>query len=288
LFSVSVNAAWMFDRAYIIHADAPMGCENDNGAHADYRVCLEEYPKSSFWVYALGQGKENDNFKDDQAQVSGATGFRQFNTPRSELYNLTMKDVVRSSLFADRHDLYNAITGLNIDAMTNAFKKEGVKFPSDGKKDGVFFPGDVVDDKQDPAVIQKLGKVPGTFTIPVCRNPRGESRSSVWEDKSRNYPCMCGEFGWDDGRWNIKIDKTKRFFQLTGFMFSEDVEDFCSDHNDCEGENSIDWHKDFEAMRKPGDPKIPKKLKHPFKKCTKHNKVDHFGKPEKDQQWGGS
>jgi hypothetical protein len=29
-------------------------------------------------------------------------------------------------------------------------------------------------------------EVPGAFRIPVCRNPGGESLSSVWEDKSRN------------------------------------------------------------------------------------------------------
>jgi hypothetical protein len=37
----------------------------------------------------------------------------------------------------------------------------------------------------------------------------------------------------------------------------------------------------FEALRKDGDPHIPKKLKHPFKKCS-HKAKPEIGHPEKD------
>jgi hypothetical protein len=78
---------------------------------------------------------------------------------------------------------------------------------------------------------------------------------------------MCGDFGWKHGPWSIQKDETKKFLIRTGLMFSKDWEHLCSGNNKCKGKDSIDWHSDFEALRKDGDPDILRKLKHPFKKC---------------------
>lgn len=92
---------------------------------------------------------------------------------------------------------------------------------------------------------------------------------------------MCGEFGWKSG-WSEAKDETPRFLDLTGFMFSDDW-DYCSGPQKCKGQNSINLHAALDAKSKDGDPKIPKKLKYPFKKCKSPKKHDHYGKPEKDK-----
>jgi hypothetical protein len=58
--------------------------------------------------------------------------------------------------------------------------------------------------------IDHLGKVPGAFSVPICRNLGGESISIVHSRKSPNYPCMCGEFGWKKG-WSLWRDETPDF-----------------------------------------------------------------------------
>lgn len=132
----------------------------------------------------------------------------------------------------------------------------------------------------DPEKTKHIGSVPGAFSIPILRNPGGEAISSVGKDKSRNYTCMSGEFSWESG-WSIEKNTTLQFLKRSGFMYSEDWEDYCPGHNGCEVENIIDWHADINAFRKHGDPEIPKKLKHPFKKCTSPKSHDHQGTPNK-------
>ncbi|KAF1841578.1 uncharacterized protein K460DRAFT_293247 [Cucurbitaria berberidis CBS 394.84] len=251
MFAVAVNALWRFDRAYILDTDAPpSGCESDTRGPSQNRVCLPEFSKKTFWLYALNPSQEGDT--SDQAQASGPIGYRNFFNETERYYNITMKDIVRSSLFTHQNGLQEAIEKIDFKRMGEA---------ASGNK--------------------TLGKVPATFTVPVCRNPGGESITSVWSDKGRNYPCMCGEFGWNDGTWSIQKDETKKFLEFSSFMFSEDWEDYCSSHNHCKGQNDIDWHSDFERMRKEGDPEIPEDLKHPFKKC-KESKKHSIGDPDKD------
>ncbi|KAF1914053.1 hypothetical protein BDU57DRAFT_332080 [Ampelomyces quisqualis] len=266
LFAAAVNSAWQFDRPYILDVDAPEGgCEADDRGHSNYRVCLPEYPNKSFWLYAIGITQENDFMKDDQAQVHGPSGFHEFDSMQTATHNITREDIVRSSLFVHHNKLEDALMDLEVPNLQAALERDGLK-PTNNDENSLKF----------------LGSIPGVFSVPVCRNPSGESISSVLDDRGRNYPCMCGEFTWNEG-WTIEKDETLKFLKLTGFAASEDWEAFCSHKNKCEGENSIDWHKQLDHERKKGDPGIPKKLKHPFKKCNRVNSHDHKGKPEKDK-----
>ncbi|KAH7073297.1 hypothetical protein FB567DRAFT_428776, partial [Paraphoma chrysanthemicola] len=271
LFATTVNSVWRFDRPYIVEADAVtgIGCTDDLRGHSAYRVCLPERPYKSFWLYAIDQGRENDKGKNDQAQVSGPTGFRHFDYARAATYNITKEDIVRSSLFVHKHKLDN---GMDLPLIGKAFRSEGVKLPKLQKAMDRVLP----DQDTEVKAPEHLGLVPGAFTIPICRNPGGEAISSVHKDKARNYPCMCGEFSWKKG-WSIEKDETKRFLHLTGFKYSEDWEDYCSDHNHCKGQNNIDWHSEFNSMRREGDPQIPEKLKHPFRKCKEPKKHNDYG-----------
>ncbi|KAF2876975.1 hypothetical protein BDV95DRAFT_601389 [Massariosphaeria phaeospora] len=102
--------------------------------------------------------------------------------------------------------------------------------------------------------------------------------STVWSEKSRNYPCMCGEFAWDDGTWSMEKDETRKFLERTGFKYSEDWEDYCSNHNDCKKAKHEKWNfvSDTED-----DPPIPEQLESPFRKCETEKHKTH-GHPEED------
>jgi hypothetical protein len=269
-FASAVNSLWTFDRPYIVDSDAPTGCENDIRGPPGHRVCLSEYPKRSFWLYALPRMEEYDYGMDDQAQISGPTGFHDFDKENDETHSITLKDVVRSSLFVHRNNLGDAAYNLDIPLIRAAFKSEVAKLTSkDTIKKGETYPEDIED----------LGKVPGAFMIPICRNVGGEAISSVWSDVSRNYPCMCGEgFTWNRG-WSPEKDDTPRFLELTGFMFSEDWEDYCSDHNRCKVQKDINWWTMFNAIRDRDDPQIPPKLNHPFNRCKKPRGHGSYGRP---------
>ncbi|KAF2641451.1 hypothetical protein P280DRAFT_507003 [Massarina eburnea CBS 473.64] len=249
--AVLVNSLWMsYEQAYILDTNAKNGnCLKDARGPRENRVYLPERPDRCYWLYSIDKSEEYDRFRDDQALVHGPPGYRNF-IDNANLYNLTKEDIVRSSLFIHENNLQGSIRP-NISDIQRL-----IQSAKDAKTN--------------------LGSVPGAFTIPICRNPRGEAISSVWEEKGRNYPCKCGEAAWDEKPFNLGKDTTRKFLELTGFKYSEDWEDYCSDHNDCRGANSIDWN----FKKEKGGPKIPKKLKHPFKKCEPK---DHsIGSPSKD------
>ncbi|KAJ4362204.1 hypothetical protein N0V95_001448 [Ascochyta clinopodiicola] len=255
------NKMWEFHRAYILLVNNPGGCENDKTQYVrgptEYLVCLPEHPELGFWLYSIDRSEEDDSFKDDQALVRGPTGFWRLEGG-SEYFGLTLQDVVRSSYHVHLEDLV---------------KKKGESIEMD--------PLSIDTSIRSPN--ETLGRVPRIFTIPICRNPGGEAISGVLSKKGRNYPCMCGETGWDDGRWTEEIDETPTFLLRSGFAFSEDWEDYCSDHNYCKGENSIDLKAWLNARRSPDDPEIPRKLRHNFKECHKRRDSRKYpGSPSKD------
>jgi hypothetical protein len=258
MFSSVLNGLWAQERSYIVWSDAPFrGCQYDSRGPSENRVCLDEDPKSVYYLYSLDVSREYDSFTNDKALIHGPTGYRNFiEGQRDTTYGLTKEDIVRSSIFVHEHKLQNAIEDLDYRAVSSALER--------GKDLG-----------------KNYGKFPGTYRLPISRNPGGEAISSVWSKKARNYPCMSGEFGWNDGTWSLEKDETFDFLVQTGLMFSEDWEDFCSHNGHCKGDNDIDWHSRFEGLRKEGDPKIPKGLKHPFKKCKQ--KTEHgVGEPWRD------
>ena len=173
-----------------------------------------------------------------------------------DAYGFTIKDVVPSSLFVHENKLQNALELFDYKEVASALTR--------GKGLGT-----------------NLGKLPGLFTLPICRNPGREAISSVWETKGRNHPCMCRDFGRNNHSWNINKDETKQFLILRGLMFSEDWEHFCNKNGHCKGHNNIDIHSSLDRLRKPGDSQIPRYLKHPFKKCEQ--KTEHrAGNPSQD------
>lgn len=253
----ALNKLWEFDRAYFVLVDSPNGCKNEMArGPSGYLVCLPEHPNLGFWFHSIDRYQEDDPFTDTQAMVRGPTGFFKLNGD-DKYYGLTLQDVARSSYWVHQK---------------NTVKRKGERIEMDPLSlDSTIRTPD-----------EHLGRVPGVFTVPICRNPGGESISGVLDKHGTNYPCMCGPFNWDNG-WTEEKDETPTFLMRSGFQFSEDWEDWCSNHNDCHGENDIDLHDWLDKQRKNGDPEIPKHLKHNFKKCDERKDSQaHPGFPGKD------
>lgn len=179
LFASTVDAAWAFDRPYLVQVNATMGCENDLRADTRYKICLPEFKDKSFWLYALGQGREGDFMRDDYAQINGPTNFHKFDTAGPENHNLDLTDVVRSSLFVHRNKLDDAINSRNVPIIQEAVGKEGVITTPNVNENRTYV-------ELNKEIWERLGQVPGAFRIPVCVNPGGESLSRVWSDDGRN------------------------------------------------------------------------------------------------------
>jgi hypothetical protein len=267
MFKYSViNAVWQWERSYIVDADAPLGgCQYDWHGPTENRACLSERPDRVYYLYALDVSREYDSHQNDKALIHGPTGYRNFmEGQNSDTYGATKEDIVRSSIFVHENGLYEALENGDYQTYQSAL---GLAMNA-GKN---------------------FTNLMGAFTLPMARNPGGEAISSVWSKHGRNYPCMVGEFGWNDGTYSYEKDETFNFLERTGLMFSEDWEDFCHDEGHCKGDNDIDWHYAFEVLRKPGDPPIPDDLKHPFFKCkqkTKHEPGEPWHDFEADPPLG--
>ncbi|KAI4941908.1 hypothetical protein J4E91_010458 [Alternaria rosae] len=253
-----INALWQWERPYIVDADVPTGgCEWDFRGPTENRVCLPERPDHAYYMYALDISQENDPGKNHKALIHGPTGYRNFfEEQNGDVYGATKEDVVRSSLFVHEHNLYDALQTADFQTVQSALGQ------AMNAGNGQY-------------------NLMGAYTLPIARNPRGEAISSVWSKHGRNYPCIVGEFGWNDNTYNPSLDQTFNFLHRTGLMFSEDWEDFCHNEGHCKGDNDVDWHSQLDALRKPGDPEIPPRLKHPFKQCKQKTKHE-IGHPSRD------
>ncbi|KAF2654167.1 hypothetical protein K491DRAFT_779790 [Lophiostoma macrostomum CBS 122681] len=249
---VAVNGLWAMERPYILDTDSE-NCALDKRGPPRNKVCLPKYPKRAFWLYTIDHMEKNGSWNNDQTQIRSPAGYRKMVEHPNEYYNISKEDIIESSLWVHENP--------DVENRTNA-QEPIYDHPllSGGNDFG----------------IRNARTLPGVFNIAICRNPGGEAISSVWHDDARNYPCMCGEFGWGkhDG-WTFQKDETQRFLEKTGLYASEDFEDFCSHHLGCKEEDDIDW--DFKIG--PGMPPKAKQLKHPFKMC-KH--------PKKHSTWGSS
>lgn len=257
----ALNKLWEFDRAYFVLADSPNGCMTEKNSvwsrgPKDYLVCLPEHPNLEFWLFSIDRYHENDAFRDDQAMVRGPTGWFLLDGD-SKYYGLTLQDVARSSYWVHQENLV---------------KRKGKRIEMDPLSLNATI----------RASDDTLGRVPGTFTIPICRNPGGESISGVLDMHGTNYPCMCGEFNWTNG-WTAEKDETPTFLLRSAFEYSEDWEDYCSSHNHCHGADELDLHRWLNDRRELGDPEIPKDLKHNFWECKKRRDSQaHRGWPGRD------
>ncbi|KAF2877022.1 hypothetical protein BDV95DRAFT_601439 [Massariosphaeria phaeospora] len=243
-FAAAVNSLWTFDRPYILDVDAEMGCENDRRGPALNKVCLSERPGKSYWIYAIMQDEEHS--KTNNAHIRAPTGLYRFRPDNNLDYNrdmhrITIEDIVRSSLWVHENHLEDAIRNMDATRIADMHRHASTN----------------------------LGQVPGAFTIAVCRNPGGESITTTNQNDARNYPCMCGQFGWrpnEKGAWSPQNDETPEFLVRSGLIFSGEWSRSCKRDNKCDASKKIDWV--FEG-RFPRDIEIPEKSKHPFTECKK-------------------
>lgn len=158
-------------------------------------------------------------------------------------YGITLEDVGRSS-----YNWYRATKNKKLPGKTNEVVKA---FNFSGA-------ADYVENKQ----------IMG-FRLPLCLTGQGEAISSLNADASLNYPCMCGDFSWDQPHDGQK-DETKDFLQASGLFTRKYMYKHCKsdDHAECESSGSNTFGLDCEQTIR-GE-KIEKKWckKGPFEVCT--------------------
>ncbi|KAF2850429.1 hypothetical protein T440DRAFT_530497 [Plenodomus tracheiphilus IPT5] len=251
-FASAVSDLWTgHERAYIVDAN-----KEEERCFDDLRpfipLCSPNHNDRVYSLQSVPPTQENDHGDDDWANIAGPAGWRAFENSKISPYNISLSDILESSLFAAENNLDDIATNL-------AAHKLGVTMTNK----------------------TNIGKVPGAFRLPFCRSPKGEAISSYNDKAGRNYPCMCGEMGWKDGTYSPTVDQTEKFLAQTGLMFSKDYEDACDNDHHCKRNKGIDLKAKLEAYRKPGDPPIPEKIKHPYRKCKKP--FGHtWGKPYED------
>ncbi|RYN16873.1 hypothetical protein AA0112_g12328 [Alternaria arborescens] len=256
IFSTTLNGIWAQERSYIVQANVQTGyCEWDTRGPQENRACLPEHLNTVYYIYALDVSREYDHRQNDMALIHGPTGYRNFDSKsgRPTPQGITKEDIVRSAIFVHENKLQDAIRNRDFHTISEAAKR-------------------------DRAMGKNLGEVPGGFSLPICVNPGGEAISSDWDKRARNYPCMCGNFGWNDGTWTYQADETEPFLVNTGLMYSEDWERFCHRNGECKG---VEWdrlHERLDQQREPDDPQISKNLKHLFGRC-KQDTEHGAGKP---------
>jgi len=190
-YAQTLATLWGLSRVYMVLSNAPDGCTNDDRGALEVRICLPEYPKKVLYIYSLGYEREKDI--SGEILVQAPPGIQVLDGIK--MGGLTKEDLARAALFT-----YQI--------------QRGEKF-------------------EDPALYDRLmqldyrtpsGRI-SPKQIPICFSPNGESISSINEQFGRNYPCMCGDFSWDD--WSKEKDESHAFLNKTGLYMSSDFSTYC-------------------------------------------------------------
>jgi hypothetical protein len=69
------------------------------------------------------------------AHVGAPSGLHTFDRANSESYDITVQDIVRSSLFMHRNNIDEAIQKVDVDKPAEMFRKEGLTYNMKGELD---------------------------------------------------------------------------------------------------------------------------------------------------------
>jgi len=256
LFGTVVNGLWAWERSYIVEskAMARYGCENDYRGPREGRVCLKDRPGMVYYIYSYDLGADEIG---KRYPVHSPTGYRNFFRRINQAHGFTKEDIVLSSLFVRKYKLAQNGAG-NYENVPHAFEHS--------KKNGRYY-----------------GTMPGVFTLPICHNPQGEAISSVWTRKSMHLPCMCGDFGWDNGQYRRDKDETLGFLVKTGLMHSDAWGKQCLSQSKCRRFRDSIWTSRLQHVQRTGDPPVSRYVRDgPFDYCDAKLNDHDKGHPEQD------
>lgn len=217
-------------------------CRDDKRGPIRNRVCLPEHPHRAYWIYGIEPVNHH---------VAAPPGLRHMQE-HMEQYGISKKSIVRSSLWADSINVEDVLKKVEFGVMPGEFDLPGV---------------------------ERAGALPGAFTIPICHNLHGEAISSVWEKKSKNYPCRCGSGAWEFSRSKPQERKeSKKFYFDTGLYANKHFEEFCQKEHNCVGDKRYPLNYDVPK----GQPSKAPDLKRFWRKCNTRGHSTH-GKPYEDK-----
>ena len=224
-----IGRSYMNERSYIIAADSDGDCASDTRGPQQVKVCLPQWPDKVFYIYFLGFEREG---RRHQTVIQGPPGYANLDGMSKKYGSVKLDDIVAAS-YAKYLDYGNA----PVDTVELAtYMKPGSNIAKYG------------------------GPAAGAVAVSVCNNPGGEGISTILLEAGRNYPCMCGNFGWRKG-YSPAIDETKAFLQANELFRSGDWYHYCKSHMDCKKDKSISWAFD--------GAKANKHIHQPFKRCKK-------------------
>ncbi|KAI4919355.1 hypothetical protein J4E90_001488 [Alternaria incomplexa] len=269
-YATIISALWKTEGVYVVASWAKPGgdCDQDDRGPAESKICLEERPDRSYWVYAM------TNYKDKK--MRSPPGWEYLNSEEG-FHGLFASDVVRSALFKDEvywpnrkkeeHDMNStgsaSCPSVNNDQMQNVTAPEPVNLDGQGPPDtnmtsssgsnSTHFPGEV-------DYLDDYGNAPDGFDIAVCYSWLGEAVSSTGSTDNQNAPCQCDPMNPTyAASWaaptNWTMAATKHFIKDSGLY---NFDNFGKKCHDCERMDTS-WKALLEVDDEEKPPKHMKK-----------------------------
>ncbi|KAF2648646.1 hypothetical protein K491DRAFT_722372 [Lophiostoma macrostomum CBS 122681] len=240
------------EHPYILDTDAEGGdCWSDERGPFENRICLEERPDVSYWIFAISA--------DGNKWTSSPPGFHNLQTPTEDLANMTLEDVVLASLFVEDYDLPGALDDISPHkvmeiAQRMSSKKQPVETRATTRRPPLSY----------------YGAAPGGFDIPICYDPKGHAISSVYTKKSTNYPCICQA----RDSTSSSMSATSDFFAKSKLYELNKFGDVCRHELGCKKAGL--WSERLPISKKEKK-KIAKKMKKAWTECRKWKPHDNLG-----------
>ncbi|KAH6875193.1 hypothetical protein BKA58DRAFT_454051 [Alternaria rosae] len=271
-YATIISALWKTEGVYVVESWAKPGgdCDQDDRGPAENKICLEERPDRSYWVYAM------TNYKDKKTR--SPPGW-EYLTSEEGFHGLFASDVVRSGLWKD--EVYwphrkkeerdrNSTDSASCPSVNND-KLQNVTAPEPVNLDG------------EVEYLEDYGNAPDGFDVAVCRSWLGEAISSTGSTDNQNAPCQCDPMNptyaasWD-APTNWTMAATKHFVKDSGLY---NFDNFGKKCHDCERMDTS-WKALLEVDDEDKPPKHMKKAW--FGGCDfNHHKSHPLGPPQLTQ-----
>jgi hypothetical protein len=258
---------------YIIESLAANGhCDSDDRGPSGLKVCLEERPERSYWIYGI------TNY--DDKKIRAPPGLEYLNNTNS-FHGIWLSDVVRSSLYWDEvrepSQLQPEWEG---GSMSSSDSSSESSSDSDSDSDAEMMPPENMTIPENITLLLDYGNVPGVFRIPICRSWFGEAISTIKSKDKVNGPCLCDSMDPDRAsHWsqanNWTTAYTKKFVKDGGFYNFNNYGKICGSKCDKSGSWKSQLH--LEEDEKPA-----KHMKHAWgRSCeAKGWKKHELGEPQ--------
>jgi hypothetical protein len=224
------------------------GCKHDRRGHKWNRVCLDERPYMTYWVFAISETK--------QKTTASPPGISFLTGTAGDAAGLTMEDVVRSSLFVRDYNLAGALENIEPHKLIELARRP--------TSDNTTNPDG---EEQKGLLLDHYGSVPGGFALAICQDPRGSAISSIYMELSANYPCHCKGINWRDSS-DTAQKGTAQFILKSKLYEVAKYGEVCRKVHGCRGNGNWATRLGLLGLSRKEQRKIPKEMREDWTSCT--------------------